>query len=248
MRETEIPVTIGNQSKSCDKPHCGCSTGSGPTLPIVSPLEQAKARTAERQKLVKHGEMLQYITIAYTSIEALVALISGSMACSIALIGFGLDSAIEVTSGLASLLRLRADGKDWHLKAENASLKIAGWCFLALAAYVGFEAVSALIKHDEPSRSVPGLVLAAVSVIFMPWLSRAKRKVAQELGSRALETDSKQALFCSYLSGILLAGLVLNTTLQWWWADSAAALIMVPIMAREGLLALQGKSCCGDEH
>jgi divalent metal cation (Fe/Co/Zn/Cd) transporter len=214
----------------------------------MSPLEQAKARTHQLQAralLVKRGKLLQYVTIAYTSLEAVVALISGTMSCSIALVGFGLDSAIEVTSGLASLYRLRTDGKDLHRNAEMLSLKITGWCFIALATYVGFEAISALLKHEEPSRSVPGLILAAVSVFFMPWLARAKKEVATKLGSRALETDSKQALFCSYLCFILLFGLVLNATLHWWWADSVAALIMVPMMAREGIMALQGKSCCG---
>ncbi len=221
--------------------------GSGitniPGMPM-SPLEQAKARTESRANLVKYGKTLQYVTIAYTSLEATVALISGTMCCSIALIGFGLDSAIEVTSGLASLYRLRTDGQDLHRNAEMMALKITGWCFIALGAYVGYEAVIALISHEEPSRSIPGLILAAVSVFFMPWLAGAKKAVAKKLGSKALETDSKQALFCSYLSCILLVGLVLNATLHWWWADSAAALIMVPLMVREGILALQGKSCC----
>lgn len=246
---TDIPVTIGkaNPAKSCEKAHCGCEgtkSGAIPGMPM-SPLEQAKARTLERANLVKRGQMLQYLTIAYTSVEATVALISGTMACSIALVGFGLDSAIEVTSGLASLYRLKTDGKALHKNAEMLALKITGWCFIALSAYVGFEAISALVKHEEPSRSLPGLVLAAVSVIFMPWLARAKKAVAKKLNSRALETDSKQALFCSYLSAILLIGLVLNATLHWWWADSVAALVMVPMMAREGMLALEGKSCCG---
>jgi predicted Co/Zn/Cd cation transporter (cation efflux family) len=238
MHDVEIPVTIGKPkpAAACEKPHCGCESAI-PGMP-QSPLEQAKARTQEkalRATLVKRGQLLQYVTIAYTSIEAAVALISGTMSCSIALVGFGLDSAIEVTSGVASLYRL---------KTEMLSLKITGWCFIALAAYVGFEAISGLMHHEEPSRSVPGLILAAVSVFFMPWLARAKKDVAKKLHSRALETDSKQALFCSYLSGILLIGLVLNATLHWWWADSAAALVMVPLMAREGLQALQGKSCC----
>jgi len=260
MHEVDIPVTIGSPSpasppspaKSCEKEHCGCeSSSSGASTNIampLSPLDQAKARTQEkldRAELVKRGQLLQYVTIIYTSVEAFVALISGTLACSIALVGFGLDSAIEVTSGLASLYRLKTDGKDLHRNAEMLSLKITGWCFIALAAYVGFEAISGLITHEEPSRSIPGLILAAVSVFFMPWLARAKKAVANKLGSRALLTDSKQALFCSYLSAILLIGLVLNATLHWWWADSVAALVMVPMMAREGVLALQGHSCCG---
>jgi divalent metal cation (Fe/Co/Zn/Cd) transporter len=247
MHEVDVSVSIGAQVKPCEKEHCGCEN-PGLNLPL-SPLEQAQARSqalaAERAKLVKRGTTLQYVTIVYTSLEAVIALISGTIACSIALVGFGLDSAIEVTSSMASLYRLKTDGKALHRNAEMLSLKITGWCFIALAAYVGFEALSALIKQEEPSRSVPGLILAAVSVFFMPWLARAKREIANKLGSRALETDSKQALFCSYLSGILLIGLVLNATLHWWWADSAAALVMVPMMVREGILALQGKSCCG---
>ncbi|MBS1996424.1 MAG: cation transporter [Cyanobacteria bacterium SZAS LIN-2] len=216
----------------------------------LSPLEQAQARTRrieERARLVKRGQWLQYASIGYNVLESIIALIAGAMAGSIALVGFGLDSAIEVTSGVAALVRLNFDGKDSHRKAETISLQITGWCFLALAAYVGFEACSVLINHAEPERSMPGMILAAVSIVLMPWLARAKKDVAQQLGSKALETDSKQALFCSYLSGILLVGLLLNATLHWWWADSIAALVMVPIMAREGLLALNGKSCCSGD-
>jgi divalent metal cation (Fe/Co/Zn/Cd) transporter len=261
VSEVNIPVTISKSSaqadgasgnapaKSCGS-HCGCGdTSTIPGMPL-SPLQQAQARTqalaAERKKLVERGMVLQYVTIAYTSIEAIIALVSGAACGSIALVGFGLDSAIEVTSGLASLFRLKADGKkDLHKKAEQLSLQITGWCFLALSAYVGYEALSVLWKHEAPERSVPGLILAAVSVLFMPWLAGQKKAVAKNLGSFALETDSKQALFCSYLSAILLVGLVLNASFGWWWADSVAALIMVPVMAREGLLALKGKSCCG---
>ena len=254
MHEVEIPVKIGSpKSSGCEKSHCGCESSSTAVNPMLTPLEQAQERTRKieaRAKLVKRGKLLQYVTIAYTSLEAVIALVFGAMAGSIAMVGFGLDSTIEVTSGLASLIRLRADGHELHRKAELVSLKITGWCFLALAAYVGYEAANVLINHAEPERSMPGLILSAVSVLFMPWLARAKKEVAIKLGSRALETDSKQALFCSYLSGILLVGLLLNATMHWWWADSVAALVMVPIMAREGLLALKGESCCsgGDEH
>ena len=168
------------------------------------------------------------------------------MAGSVALIGFGFDSVIEVTSGAALIWRLgsQAHGE----KREATALRIVGICFLALAAYVGYDGLRSLFLREPPERSVPGILLAVVSLIVMPILARAKRRVAGRIGSAALTADARQTDFCTYLSAILLGGLLLNALLGWWWADPVAALVMVPIIAKEGSDALRGKTCCSDCH
>jgi divalent metal cation (Fe/Co/Zn/Cd) transporter len=151
---------------------------------------------------------------------------------------------IEVTSGAALLWRLHTDGdEEWREQAEAFTLRIVGVCFLVLALYVGYEAVSSLVYRESPARSVPGILLALASLIVMPLLARAKRRVAQGIDSEALRADAKQTEFCTYLSTILLGGLLLNALLGWWWADPLAALVMVPIIAKEGVEALRGDAC-----
>jgi divalent metal cation (Fe/Co/Zn/Cd) transporter len=127
---------------------------------------------------------------------------------------------------------------------EKLSLRAVGVCFLSLAAYVGYESISNLIGRKSPERSIPGIVLACVSLVVMPLLSRAKKKVSRELGSTAMHADARQTDFCVYLSAILLIGLVLNLALGWWWADPIAALVMVPIIAKEGIEGMRAKACC----
>ncbi len=166
---------------------------------------------------------------------------AGLIAGSIALIGFGIDSLIETASGAVLLWRLREGEKGEQ--REQIALKLVGWSLLALAAYVGFEATKSLIKGEEPERSWPGIVIAALSLIVMPLLARAKRKVAQGISSRALVADSKQTDICAYLSAILLGGLGLNAFLGWWWADPIAGLIMVPIIVKEGIESMRGEAC-----
>jgi divalent metal cation (Fe/Co/Zn/Cd) transporter len=197
-----------------------------------------------RTTLVAHGRRLEYLTIAWNGFEAAVALASGLMAGSIALVGFGLDSVIETISAGILLWRLRAD-LDIHARerAERTARRLVGACFLLLGAYVGIESVRALWTRAQPERSLPGILIALAAVIVMPLLGRAKRRIAAELGSRALHADSRQADFCAYLSAILLAGLLLHALLGWWWADPAAALTMVPIIAREGVQGLRGEKC-----
>jgi divalent metal cation (Fe/Co/Zn/Cd) transporter len=121
-----------------------------------------------------------------------------------------------------------------------------GGCFIVLALYILYESGSTLIGHDAPERSIPGIIVAAVSVVVMPLLARAKRRVASGIGSRAMEADSRQTDFCTYLSAILLGGLLLNAVVGWWWADPVAGLVMVPIIAKEGVDGLWGKACCDD--
>jgi len=200
---------------------------------------------AIREAHVQRGVRLEVFTIAYNSLEALIALVFGFIAGSIALVGFGLDSAIEVTSGITLLWRLRSDSNLVKRESsERVALKIVGFCFVALAVYVSYESLEALIASQAPERTIPGIVLALVSVVVMPILARSKRVVAGQIGSAALVADSKQTSLCTYLSAILLVGLGLNAALGWWWADPIAGLIMVPIIAKEGIEALRGKTCC----
>jgi divalent metal cation (Fe/Co/Zn/Cd) transporter len=194
---------------------------------------------------VERGLRLEYATIAYNSLEGVIAIISGLLAGSIALVGFGVDSAIEVTSGLGLVWRLHSDVHPARReRAERLSLRVVGICFLALAVYVAVDALSALIRSEAPDESIPGIALASASLVVMPLLARAKRRVAARIGSAALTADAKQTELCTYLSAILLGGLLLNALLGWWWADPVAALVMVPIIAREGMEALRGRTCC----
>jgi divalent metal cation (Fe/Co/Zn/Cd) transporter len=204
--------------------------------------------TPTRHDLVRRGRQLEYFTIAYNSAEGLVSIVAGLIAGSVSLVGFGLDSIIEVASGAAMLWRLHHDlNSSRREQVERTTLRIVGGCFVALAAYILYESGSTLIGHETPERSIPGIVVAALSVVVMPMLARAKRRVAAEIGSGAMSADSRQADFCSYLSAILLGGLLLNALLGWWWADPVAGLVMVPIIAKEGLESLKGKGCaCSD--
>ncbi|MBT8396666.1 MAG: cation transporter [Gemmatimonadetes bacterium] len=197
--------------------------------------------TVQRTDLLRRGRRLEYLTLGWNLGEAVIAIGSGLAARSTALVGFGIDSLIESTSGAVLLWRLFGDEKS-DLREERA-LMLVGLSFLALAAWVGWEAVSTLLSRAGPDESLVGIVLAAVSVVVMPILARAKRTVASGLGSRALEADSRQTDLCAYLSAILLVGLGLNALFGWWWADPAAALVMVPIIAREGMQALRGEEC-----
>jgi divalent metal cation (Fe/Co/Zn/Cd) transporter len=202
------------------------------------------ARVTDRLDLVARGKRLEYFTLAWNGFEALVALISGVLAGSIALVGFGLDSVIEMASAGILLWRFRADGDpERRERAEQTAHRLVGGCFLLLAAYVAVESVRALWIKAQPEHSMPGILIAIAAVVVMPVLGRAKRRVSAQLGSRALHADSRQADFCSYLSAILLTGLLLHTLLGWWWADPAAALVMVPIIAHEGVRGVRGQAC-----
>ena len=177
--------------------------------------------------------------------EAAVALIAGILAGSIALVGFGLDSVIETASAGILLWRFRSEHDSD--RAEQRAQRLVGFCFLLLAAYVAAESARALWSRTQPERSLPGIVIAVAALIVMPLLARAKRRVAAQLNSGALHSDSRQADFCAWLSAILLAGLLLHRWRGWWWADAAAALLMVPIIAREGIRGLRGRTCgCHD--
>jgi divalent metal cation (Fe/Co/Zn/Cd) transporter len=191
---------------------------------------------------VQRGRRLEYLTLAWNSLEAVAAIAAGLIAGSIALVGFGLDSVIECFSGGVLLWRLRA-GEEGE-RRERMALRLVGVSFLVLAIYVAYDAISSLARHETPEKSWFGVAVAIASLIAMPLLARAKRRVASQLNSGALHADSRQTDICAYLSAILLGGLLLNALLHWWWADPLAGLIMVPIIGREGVEALRGKTCC----
>ena len=201
-------------------------------------------KDASRAALAGRGRALEYFTIGWNSLEGLIAVGSGMLAGSVSLVGFGVDSFIEVTSGAALLWRMSGDADHCERERREAmTLRVVGASFLALAAYVAYEASTNLWWRTRSDPSAVGIALALASLVAMPLLSRAKRRVARGLSSGAMHADARQTEFCTYLSAILLGGLVLNAVWQVWWADSVAALLMTPIIAREGVAALRGESC-----
>ncbi|WP_032775162.1 cation transporter [Streptomyces sp. NRRL S-623] len=199
---------------------------------------------ARRDALARRIRLLVVATIAYNVIEAAVALTAGTIASSSALVGFGLDSVIEVSSATAVAWQFSARDHAVREARERAALRIIALSFFALAAYVSVDAVRALTGAGEAERSVTGIVIAALSLAVMPFLSAAQRRAGRELGSASAVADSKQTLLCTYLSAVLLVGLLLNATLGWSWADPVAALVIAVIAVKEGRDAWQGKGCC----
>jgi divalent metal cation (Fe/Co/Zn/Cd) transporter len=198
-----------------------------------------------RMALVRRGLWLNYLTIGYNTIEAVVSLVAGLVAGSVALIGFGVDSAIEVTASVAAQWRLRSDRDSARReRVEWLTRRVIGGSFLALSAYVAVDSVITLWQREAPEPSVVGLGILVLSAFVMPVLARAKRRVAVALGSRALEAEATQTSICAYLSVIALAGVALNTFAGLWWADPVAALAMVPIIAKEGLVGFGAEADC----
>jgi divalent metal cation (Fe/Co/Zn/Cd) transporter len=200
---------------------------------------------ARRAVLTRRIRIFAAATITYNVIEAAVALWAGSVADSSALIGFGLDSVIEVASAVA--LSWQFSAKDPEHR-EHLTLRIIAVSFFALAAFVAVDAVRSLTGAGQAQHSTPGIVIAALSLAVMPVLSWLQRRAGRELGSKTAVADSKQTLLCTYLSSVLLAGLVLNSALGWWWADAGAALVIAGIAVREGLNAWRGDVCCAVPH
>ncbi|MEX5235816.1 cation transporter [Kocuria arenosa] len=180
-------------------------------------------------------------TIAYNVLEAIVAITAGAMASSSALIGFGLDSVVEVLSAAAVAWQFAAP--DPHLR-ERAAMRVIAFSFFGLATFVTVDALRALLGAAEPEHSPVGIGLAAVSLVIMPLLSWFERRTGRELGSASAVADSKQTLLCTYLSAVLLVGLLLNSTLGWTWADPVAALVIAVVAVREGAEAWRGDACC----
>jgi divalent metal cation (Fe/Co/Zn/Cd) transporter len=198
-----------------------------------------------RAVLRRRIRLLVTATIAYNVVEAIVAIAAGTIASSIALIGFGLDSVIEVSS--AAAVAWQFAGPD-HERREKVALRVIAGSFFALAAYVTVEALRTLIGGHQPEHSSVGIALVSISVVVMPFLSWAQRRAGRELGSASAVADSKQTLLCTYLSAAVLLGLVLNAALGWWWADPVVALGLAAVAVREGREALRGETCCPPIH
>ncbi|MFD4322827.1 cation transporter [Streptomyces sp. NPDC058548] len=199
---------------------------------------------SRRDILTRRIRLLVAATITYNVIEAVVAITAGTLASSTALIGFGLDSVVEVSSAAAVAWQFSARDHAVRVAREQRTLQIIALSFFALAAYVTFDAVRALVGTGDAERSIPGIVIAALSLAIMPFLSAAQRRAGRELGSASAVADSKQTLLCTYLSAVLLVGLLLNATLGWSWADPMAALVIAAMAVKEGRDAWQGKGCC----
>lgn len=197
--------------------------------------------TDRQTVLARRVRLLVAATIAYNVIEAAIALTAGSIASSKALIGFGLDSVIEVCSALAVAWQFSGN----HRERERIALRLIAVSFFALALYVGSESILALLDGHRADHSRVGMVLAAVSLAVMPFLSAAQRRAGRELGSASAVADSKQTLLCTYLSAVLLIGLAANAAFGWWWADPGAALLIALVAAKEGRDAWRGDACCG---
>ncbi|MGA1837200.1 cation transporter [Herbiconiux sp. 11R-BC] len=201
---------------------------------IESPNQERKALLQRRIRLIVA------VTIGYNLIEAIIAIAAGTAAASGALIGFGLDSTIEVLSAAAVAWQFtRRDPERW----EQGTLRVIALAFFALALYVGATAVLTLTRAVAAEHSTAGIVLTALSVVVMPFLSLAERRTGRELGSATAIADSKQTLICTYLSAAVLLGLLLNTLFGWWWADPLAALVIVVFAVREGVEAWKGDAC-----
>ncbi|AZS45233.1 hypothetical protein BWL13_02832 [Microbacterium oleivorans] len=207
-------------------------------MPVL--LVTALAEAPRRELLRRRIRWIVAATIAYNLIEAVVAVTAGTIASSAALIGFGLDSTIEVLSAAAVAWQFtRRDPERW----ERGTLRVIAIAFFALATYVTVSSVTALVLRTEPETSPIGLLLTAVSVLVMPFLSLAERRAGRELGSATAVADSRQTLICTYLSAAVLVGLVVNAAFGWWWADAVAGLIIAVFAVREGVEAWRGDAC-----
>ncbi|MGW7680558.1 cation diffusion facilitator family transporter [Kribbella sp. NPDC054772] len=207
----------------------------------IEPLSTWTADPEQRRKLSRRAQLLAGASVTYNVVEAIVAISAGAAAGSVALVGFGLDSVVEVSSGLIILWQFRHRLPETR---ERQALRLLAFSFFGLAAYVTFESLRSLIIGSHAETSPVGIGLAIASLVVMPFLSWAQRRTGKALGSNAVVADGTQTLLCTYLSAVLLVGLVLNATLGWSWADPIAGLVIAAVAVREGLEAWQGKGCC----
>ena len=210
-------------------------------------MPASPANSDSRIAVVISGKRLEYFTIGWHVFEGVVSTAAGIASGSLSLVGFGVDSFIELGSGSVMLWRMGRDHRAEHrARYERIALYVIGCSFMLLALYLLWQAVEDLLQKRAPETSVPGIVIAVLSLIVMPVVSRAKRRVAANLSSRAMKADAKQADFCAYLSAILLTGLLLNSLFGWWWADPLAALVMALIIGNEGIniAMIEADDCC----
>jgi divalent metal cation (Fe/Co/Zn/Cd) transporter len=198
----------------------------------------------ERRRRQRVALGLAWATIAWNTVEAVVAIGAGAVASSIALVSFGLDSTVEVLSASVIVWQMTRDMPE---DREARALRLIAVSFFALAGYVTVQAAFDLITRSEPDTSRVGIVLAAVSLLVMPVLAALKRRNGRRLGSNSVVADSQQTMLCTYLSAVLLMGLVLNATVSWWWADPLAALVIAALAFNEGCEAWRGERCCDDD-
>lgn len=197
---------------------------------------------AVRRHYGRRAQLLAGVSVAYNVLEAVIAITAGVVAGSVALIGFGLDSVVEVSSGLIIVWQFRHPLPE---SRERTALRLMAFSFIALAGYVTVESVRSLVTGNQPESSTVGIVLAVTSLVVMPFLSWAQRRTGRALGSNAVVADATQTLLCTYMSGVLLVGLVLNSALGWWWADPIAGLVIAAVAVKEGRSAWRGEGCCG---
>lgn len=195
----------------------------------------------DRRRYGRRAQLLAGASVTYNVVEAAIAITSGLVAGSIALVGFGLDSIVEVSSGLIILWQFRHPLPE---SREHTALRLMALSFFGLAAYVTWESIRSLATGNEAESSIVGMLLAAASLVIMPFLSWAQRHTGRALGSNAVVADSTQTLLCTYMSGVLLVGLVLNATVGWWWADPVAGLVIAAVAVKEGREAWRGEGCC----
>ncbi|MDQ5841125.1 MAG: cation transporter [Chloroflexota bacterium] len=212
-----------------------------PTAVPVGTAPSVSVDPEARRHLGRRAQLLAATSVTYNIFEAVIAISAGLVAGSVALVGFGLDSVVEVSSGLIILWQFRHRMPETR---ERQALRMLALSFFALAAYVGFESVRTLITGSNPEASPVGIGLAMASLIVMPLISWAQRRTGRALGSNAVVADGTQTLLCTYLSAVLLVGLVLNATLGWGWADPLAGLIIAGVATREGIQAWKGEGCC----
>ena len=210
-------------------------------LPLIGPAQRAAA--------VRRANLLNRITIGYNAGEGVIAVLAGLAAGSVSLIGFGLDSAVEVSTSLVLAWRLQQERKTGcRAEDDRRATRAIALCFAALAAWVGYEAVAQLVVQEQPSVSIVGIVLASVSVVLMPLLARAKKRLGPTLGSQAVVSEARQTELCAYLSAVVLLGLGANAVLGWWWADPIAALAIAAVAAYEAVHTWRAESledtCC----
>lgn len=228
--------------------HCECEAGCTATPTLIGP--GVGEATAVRSEQLRRALRLEYLTVGWNLVEGVVAIAAAVLAGSVALLGFGIDSFVESTSGAVMIWRLRAEQGGRFAPSrieaiEHRALRLVGASLFVLAAFVAFEAVRTLWQQDRPEFTAVGIFLTALSLLAMQWLARAKRRVARDLGSHSMEADAFQTTACMWLSATALVGIALNGLLGWWWADPIAALAIAALVAREGAEAWKGeRDCC----